>query len=259
MPPDFLNSREDAFLLYTLLVVCYLIVKDARGIAASFLRVVAAALHPKLALLFASALVYTLLVLYAAREVGLWHTSSLKTTVYWFVGTALVLISDAVTGAVPADVDFTRRILKRVISVTILIEFVVNLYVFPLAVEVIGVGIAVTFTLVKLVVEHDASAEPRVRKLVEGVIATVGFVYLGYFGLRALGDLVDGAVSRQRVEELLVAPGLTIAMIPLLYIVAWWSRRERERLRRRFRVRQGRLEGAGTEEPFAESNRAPAA
>jgi hypothetical protein len=256
MPPDFLNSREDAFLLYTLLVVCYLIVKDARGIAAAFLRVVAVALHPKLAFLFASALFYSLLVVYAAREVGLWHMSSLKATVYWFVGTALVLISDAVTGAVPADHDFTRRILKRVISVTILIEFVVNLYVFPLAVEVIGVGIAVTFTLVKFVVEHDTSAEPRVRKLAESVLVTVGFVYLGYVGLTALADLVDGAVGRQRVEELLVAPGLTIAVIPLLYIVAWWSRRDQERLRRRFRVRRGRLDCARTEESLVESDRA---
>jgi hypothetical protein len=256
MPPDFLNSREDAFLLYTLLLVCYLIVKDARGITAAFLQVISATLHPKLAFLFASALVYSLLVLYAAEEVGLWHTSSLKATVYWFVGTAFVLISDAVTGAYPGDLDFTRRILTRIISVTILIGFVVNLYMFPLAIEVICVGIAVTFTGVKFDVEHDASADPRVRKLAEGVLATVGFVYLGYFAFRALGDLVDGAVSRQRLEELLVAPGLTIAVIPLLYIVAWWSRRDKERLRRRFRIQQGRLEGARTKSPYAESDRA---
>jgi hypothetical protein len=75
------------------------------------------------------------------------------------------------------------------------------------------------------------------------VLAAVVLVYFAYVAVRGVGDLLDGAVSRERAEEFLVGPALTIALIPFLCAVAWWSRRERENLRKRFRVRQARLPG----------------
>jgi hypothetical protein len=256
VPPDFLNSREDAILLLTLLIVGYATYKDPRGIGAAFLNVLRAALHPKVLLLLGSALVYAAAVVFAAKEAGLWHTTALKTTIYWFVGTAVVLMYDAVTRASRLDGDFTRRVFKRVLSVTILIEFAVNLYAFPLAVELIGVGIALTFAMLQVIVAHDPSADPRVGKLIEGVLATVGLVYLGYFAVRGVGDLLDG-VTRERGEEFLVGPGLTIALIPLLYLIAWWSRREQRNLRKRLRARHGgRKQKWSDEDRLAESDRA---
>jgi len=234
MPPDFLNSREDAILLWTLLIIGYPTYKDPRGIGSAFLNVARAGLHPRLVVLFGSALVYSTLLVYAAKEAGLWHNSALKATVYWFIGTAVVLIADAVTGASPRDRDFMRRVLKRVVGVTILIEIVVNLYSFSLAVELIGVGVAITFSMMQVVVEHDPSADRRVQKVIERGLVAVGLLYLGYFAVRGLGDLMDGGVSRERVEEFLVGPALTTALIPFLYAIAWWSRRERANLRRRW-------------------------
>jgi hypothetical protein len=236
VPPDFLNSREDAILLWVLLLVGYPTYKDPRGIGAAFLGVVRALLHPRFVLVFGSALLYCGLVVYAAKEAGLWHTTALNATVYWFVGTAGVLIGDAVTRAAPSDPDFIRRVLKRIIGVTILIEFVLNLYVLPLAVEVIGVGIAVTFSMMQVVVQHDTSADPRVAKLIEGVLAAVGLFCFGYFALQVLGDL-DGFLTRERAEDFVVGPALTVVLIPFLYAVAWWSRREKENLRKHWRSR----------------------
>ena len=158
MPPDVLNSREDAILLWTLLIVGFAIYKDPRGIGGTFLNLVRVALDRRLVTLFGSALVFSALLVYAAKEADLWHTTALKASVFWFVGTAVVLISDAVTRASPGDRDFIRRVLKRVVGVTILLEFVVNLYAFPLVVEMIGVGVALTFTMLQVVVEHDPSA-----------------------------------------------------------------------------------------------------
>lgn len=100
-------------------------------------------------LLFGSALAYSTLLVYAAKEARLWHTTALKATVYWFVGTAVVLITDAVTRASPRDRDFIRSVLKRVVGITILVELVVNLYAVPLAGEVLGVGILVTFSMMQ--------------------------------------------------------------------------------------------------------------
>jgi hypothetical protein len=244
MPPDFLNSREDAILLWTTLTLGFVVYKGRWGIVAAFLNVVRAAVRAKLVLLFGSALVYSTLLVYVAHGAGLWHATALKATVYWFAGTAVVLIADAATHTAPRDRAFVRQVLKRIIGVTILTEFVVNLYVFPLAVEVIAVAVVLAFSMMQAVVEADTSYDPRFRRFIEGGVATVGLIYLGYFAVRGVGDLLDGAVSRDRVEEFLVGPALTIALIPFLYAVAWLSYHEQANLRRRFRRQRGRLDAS---------------
>jgi hypothetical protein len=61
--------------------------------------------------LFGSALVSSTLLVYAAKEARLWHTTALKATVYWFVGTAVVLIADAVTRAsLPSPASTSPRL-----------------------------------------------------------------------------------------------------------------------------------------------------
>lgn len=47
----------------------------------------------------------------------------------------------------------------------------------------------------------------------QALLAGIGFIYFGYFLARVLGDL-SGFFSREHAEELLVAPALTLALIP---------------------------------------------
>jgi hypothetical protein len=234
MPPDFLNSREDAILLWTVAILSYVTYKDARGLGGAFLGVLRALLHSKLVLLYSSAALYCALVVGAAREIGAWHTSSLKATLYWFVGTAIILAGDAVTRS-PRDPQFVGRVLKRVVGVTIVIEFVVNLYVLPFGYELALVFLATVFVGMQVVVQHDKSADPQVRKVIEGVLAAIGVFYVGYFAISALGDL-EGFLTRENAESFLIGPALAVALFPFLYAVAWLSRWEQKRLKERFRA-----------------------
>jgi hypothetical protein len=84
VPPDFLNSREDAILVWTAVILAYTLYKNPRDIGSSFLDVVRTTVDPKLLLLFGSLAVYSGLLLYGAKEIGLWHAggSGIKATVY---------------------------------------------------------------------------------------------------------------------------------------------------------------------------------
>jgi hypothetical protein len=77
-----------------------------------------------------------------------------------------------------------------------------------------------------------------VRKLVDGALATIGFLLLGYAVVAATLD-PSGLFTRENAETLLVAPAMTFAFVPLLSMWAWVSRREQENLRRRFRASCG--------------------
>lgn len=252
---DFLNSREDAILLWAFLILAYVIRQDPRKVMGAFWEVGRAFFHPKLVLLYGSVLGYAALVVYAAAQLGLWHANALKATVYWFAGTAVILVANAIQHGWRRNPMFFRRVLRRIAGLTLFIEFAVNLYTFPFVIEFIAVGLAISASMMQAYLDHFP-ADPRVRKLVDGVLTTVGFVFLGYFAVRGVGDLLDASIGRDRVEEFLVGPALTIALIPFLYAVAWWSRREQTGFRKRYPVPPNPSKETGLEETLAEADRA---
>lgn len=210
--------------------------KDFRGAVRSVFAVLRTLTHRKLLVLFGSALLYSAALIVAARELGTWHSPALKATIYWFVGTAVVLAGDAVTSGARDDNSYLQRVLGRVVTVTILIEFAVNLYALPLAFELIGVLVLFVFSGLKMVAQHDRSTPHAVRRLIDGVLVVVGGGYVVHFFISGFGNM-DALLTRDNAEELLVGPVLTITLIPLLLAAAWVSRREQMSLRKRFKAR----------------------
>ena len=228
---DFLNSREDAILFWVVAILAF-VAWNPREIGADFLGVLRAFLQPKLLLLFGSTALYCALIVVAGMEFGLWHTSSIKPTIYWFFGTAIVLAGYAVTRS-PSDPRFLRGVFKPVLAVTILTDFIVNLYLLPFGYELVLVFVVLVFTVAEVWVRRAPSTDPRVRKFVDRVLITIGVFYFSYFVISALRDL-DGFLTRENAEAFLVGPVLTIALIPFLYAWAWISRWDQRRMRARF-------------------------
>jgi hypothetical protein len=234
VPPDFLNSREDAILFWALMILAFVLYKDFRGMTTAFYGLLRAALQWKLLLLYGAAGAYCAALVYAAQKGGLWHTTAVKTTVYWFAGTAAVLVAEAVSGTSPSDPAFRRRVLRRLAAWTLLVEFAVNLYTLPFVVEAVVLFIAILFVGMQTVIENGLTpVEPAVRKFIEIVIGAVGTFYFLYFLVRVFTDL-GGFWTRENAEDFLVGPVLTFALIPFLYAVAWYSRRELASLRKQF-------------------------
>ncbi|HWC29660.1 MAG TPA: hypothetical protein VG845_06215 [Dehalococcoidia bacterium] len=231
MPPDFFNSREDALLVWLLMIVGYAVSKDPRGIGGSLLGVIRAILEPKVLLLFGSALVYSAALVFAAARLGVWHTGALKETIYWFVGTGVVLVAYAVVaeGDTPSPL---RRVVTRVFTIAVVVEFVANLYAFPLGVELPLTLLLIVFVMVQAYAPYDKNVTPATRKFVDGVLTLIALAYLSYFAARVISDPSD-FFSRSTAEDVLVGPLLTVALLPLLYAFAWWSKREKRLLRAR--------------------------
>jgi hypothetical protein len=232
VPPDFLNSREDAIVLWSVAILGFVLYKDFVGISRSLVAVLRALLQPKLLLLFGSALAYSAAIVYVAHELELWHAPALKVTIYWFIGTAVVLAGNAVSEGSRDRRAYLRKVLGRVLAVTILIEFVVGIYALPLAVEIVCVGLLFLFTGMQVVAQHDATTSATTRKFIDRVLIAVGLLYLSYFAIRLVTD-VDGFLTRKNLEDFLVPPLLTVTLVPFLLGAAWISRREQESLRAR--------------------------
>ena len=229
---DFLNSREKAALLWTIPVIVFAAIKSD-GLLGSFASVLKAFASPKLLLLFGSAAAYVAALIFLGSAVGLWETSATKATVYWFFGTGAILVGRALLVS-PDDPAFLRRLLRGSLKLTILVEFTINLYVFPLVVELLFVPLLAVLVMLEVVAGSDASYAD-VRKLVDGALAVIGIGLLIYVLVAIFTDL-SGFWTRKNAEDFLAPPVLTLTLVPFLALVALVSKREQDNLRRRWRT-----------------------
>lgn len=230
-----LDNREQAIVVWVLAIACFALSKS--DIRQAFGHVIRALVAPKLLLLFVSAGVYTVGVVYAAHVLGLWHTSSLKETLYWFVGGALVFFGGA-THAV-GEPECFKRTIRRAVKLTIVIEFVVGFYVLPFAAELLLVPVIALLVGMSVVGEHDSKLDPA-RRVVNGALGAVGLAVFAVAAVSALGD-IDGLFTFESAEDLLVAPALTLALLPLLYLVGVLSAYEQVFMRIDFVIENEQL------------------
>jgi hypothetical protein len=125
---DFFDSRAKAVAIWGAVILTYAAIKG-EGVVPSMVRVVRSLLAPKLLLLFGSAAVYCAACVSLARWLGFWHTTAVKETIYWFITGGAVLSGRAVEQAAPFDRAFYLKLIRHAIRFTIVVEFLVNLYV----------------------------------------------------------------------------------------------------------------------------------
>jgi hypothetical protein len=227
---DALNSREKAGLLWLLVLVVVAGIRSD-GFRASLLDVFRSLASPKLLAPFAVAGLYSAGLVFLAHRLGLWHTTALKATVYWFFGTGVVLVGAAIMMA-RDDPGYVVGLLRRALKLTILVEFLVNLYVFPFFFELVFVPFVSLFVLMQVWDQYNPT-QPTVRKFINSVLAVIGLSLFAYVLARIASD-PSGFFSRETAEDFVVAPTLTVALLPYLFLVGWYCEREQKNLRKRW-------------------------
>jgi hypothetical protein len=146
----------------------------------------------------------------------IWTVDLLGDTLFWFFGPASVLLfrmNEQKEGA-----PFFRKTLLELLSITVIFEFLTNVYPLPLVVEIV----LVPFLVLVGGMMALTAAKPefkQVRGLVKGLSVIVGFVFIGY----AVNHIVrhpDEFASLGILREFLVPLLLTVGLVPFLYLVA---------------------------------------
>ena len=214
---DFLTSREQAVAIWSAAGLLFVIGKDCGVVGAFASTAEFLARSWKLLVLFGSAAVYTGILVYAAHRYELWHASSAKEIVYWFIGTAVVLAGN--TADLTRKPHFLRELVVKVLGVgflAVVIEFAVNYYTFHFLVEVVVVFLITVIALVRAVATKPETAQ--VRSVCQWTLGLIGFVLIAITAMNALAD-PQGFLTRANAEALLISPVFTLAFIPFLY--AW--------------------------------------
>jgi hypothetical protein len=190
--------------------------------------VVRAALVPRIVGIVMLLVAYTGLMVGWAFEVGLWRPVLMKETVVWFVGSAIALTFSIVSAPL-RDRSFFRNAVMNAVAVTVFVEFYVNLFVFPLLVELLLLPTIVFLAMLSAFASSDEKYRPA-KHLADGLLITIGIALTSFVTLRLVRDW-DEVVTVHSGLSFILPIGLTIAVLPLVYAVGLGSSYEIARQR----------------------------
>jgi hypothetical protein len=145
----------------------------------------------------------------------IWTPALAGETILWFFGPAIVLYSQFEKAG--RDPHFFRRTALAALQVTVILEFVVNLYPMGLIVELLLVPV-VAFIAGMLVVTTDPEHR-QLRGCLQFLTAAFGFVLLGYTVMRIWHAPKDFA-TLDNLRAFVAPILLTLAFLPFVYGVA---------------------------------------
>ena len=227
---DVFNNREKAVAIWALLVLGFAFYKNGRDIGASLYATLRTLLQPKLLLLFAAAAAYSTFVTFASAKVGLWHRDDVKETVYWFIGSGVIFVGQ--TGGSPNDPALIRKVIRRTLRFTVLLEFFVNLFVFPFWAELLLVPFVFLLIAMQAVASGDASLDTA-KPVIDNALSIVTILLL-VWAIFSVGHDIHAFFSRHTAERLWVPAVLSLTLIPFLNATARFSQWELARARAQF-------------------------
>jgi len=216
-----LNSREIAITLWIIIFVGWAIWKmdDARSTISSLLS----ALFVKPIIIAATLMFsYVMLLVVCYQAVGLWSFEVLKETIIWTFSVAFVMLMNM--SDVNKKENYFRNVIIDNLKLIVLLEFVIDFFVFSLWIELLIVPTATMLFLLKAVSETNAEYK-IVDNLLGVILAALGFFLAGRGIYYAISDFW-GFATPSNIQELVVIPLLTIGFLPFMYIVALYSEYE---------------------------------
>ncbi len=148
---------------------------------------------------------------------GIWDITSLKASLIWAVTAAVFMVGKVISNKEAPTMYFRSAVLGG-LKVSVVLEFVVQLYVFPLLLELIIVPVAAVVGAMIAVCDTDEKYA-AVKRLLNGALAILGFAMIGYAAYRLSGD-IEGFWQFATVLSFLHPILLTLMFIPFLWLVA---------------------------------------
>jgi hypothetical protein len=212
-----LDNREKAILVWIAFGV--IVALRSKGIRSSLVVVAkTAASRPILAVL-AAMVGYISLIVFACHRSGFWNLSMVKDTVYWLLGSALVMVFNH--DQANKDTNYFKNALLANLRMVLVLEFLVNFYVFNIFIELVLVPV-LFFTTALLAYSRIKKEYAPVEHLMEFVMAVVGFSLLTYAVARFMGD-VTSFVSAATLKRFVLPIALTVLFLPFIYALAVYS------------------------------------
>jgi len=209
-----INNREKAIIFWSAIFLMWALSK--KDVRKSLFHLLKTLFAPKLFIIFLLFTSYVLFLLHLFNEIGFWEPFLIKDTVVWFFGVALVLFAN-ITEA-EKDENFFKNLLIKNFKIFVLIQFVINTYVFKLPIELIAVPVTALLGTMGVIAEYKDDHK-IIQKPITFVLSTIGFIYMLFSFSLAFSD-PSNFLTSTTLKKFTLPLGLTILLIPLIYFLA---------------------------------------
>src|SRR4051812_6753195 len=209
-----MTSRDIASLVWIGALLLFALTQPK--VRESSVNVLRALAHWKVLVPFVAFALYVGALVAAASRLGLWDASLTKDFLAWLllVGFALVLNSSSAA----SDKNFLRDTLRRTVGIGALLEFYMNLVVFPFIVELVLQPVVVLLGVLSLL-GHAKPTDKQTAKFIDALLGLLGVIFFTAVTV----ELVQGWGELDQHHLLLsvVLPvWLTVGTLPFIYAFA---------------------------------------
>jgi len=208
------NNREISIFIWLFIFCIWALL--GKKVRSSFINVIKFFFQKKILTAVFSMVVYTFLMVSTFYIVGLWEILFLKDTIYWFFGVAFIMLMNINT--VTENEHFFKSIILDNIKLIILLEFVVNLYVFNIVIELILVPVLFIIAGMSAIAEND-NKYSYVKTLLDYITMIFGFWVLIHVSYSIISDY-QSFVNKQNLISFFLPFILTFSYLPFIYFLA---------------------------------------
>lgn len=228
------SNRELAITIWILIAIIWVLSQPK--IRKSLFQVIKAFFAWKLAISYVIMFAYITLVIIPLNAVGIWKLPHLPVTLLWVLCVAFVMLFEF---SKANDQNFFKDAIKDNLKGLIVLEFLINLYVFDLWVELILVPVFGILGGMIAIAETDEKYE-IVKKLLNYIMAFIGLAFTGYAIYMVVTDFEHFATF-ENFENFYLPILLSIMFLPFVYFAALYAGYESLFVRLQFFVKDGAL------------------
>lgn len=206
------NNREKAIGIWLFIFFVWALAR--KEIRESMLSLIKTMFLTKLFFVFLSMFLYVASVLFLLYKIKIWDYLLLKDTIFWIIGTGFVLLLNV--NKVTDNARYFKDIFLDALKLTVVLEFIVNLYSFSFWVEVVLMPLL--FVVVIMNVFAGIKEEYKlVKKITDWILAIFGIYTFIFLFSQTLSNY-QNFTTLYNLRVFILPPILTFSFLPFLYI-----------------------------------------
>jgi len=209
---ELFNDREIAIVFWTIVFFSWAFSRIE--IRRSLFQLVKTFLSLKIIIPFTLLFIYSFLFVLFLRYIHIWSLSNLKETIYWFIFSGVIIAFKTIIDE--KTVRPIRKIIKELFAFTIILEFIVNTYVFNLLVELFFVPTIAILTAVYIYATIKTEYK-KVEKIIGTLLTIIGIVMIIHATIQIYHDF-DKFGRFDTLIDFIIPPVLTISILPAIYL-----------------------------------------
>jgi hypothetical protein len=212
-----LNNRETAMLVWLGVALVWMLKRTE--IRHSLADIGRSLVQPRILLTLGGFVVWIAGCAWIAAQVGLWESSLVNESVYWFLATGFVLYFGAAKLA--RGEGSLRQMAGQVLTLSLLAEVAVNLVVMPLWIELWFLPLITALVALQVFAEGKEEFAPG-KMLIDAVVAVIGIALLAFVGVSLITD--PSQLNLLQLARTVALPvWMTFLSLPFIYLLGLWA------------------------------------